>query len=500
MATALSQQSSWWLECIQCKRRVLNASDLKLAHVGLDGFHLAVRPELEFRIDTIIEKRQHPKPARRKEAPFKMYCHGVGCSNDLGVYQLLEERFFYVFSSKSVCFGSDRGEEKKIKRWKLEKPELEAMGVQVLEVKAIWQTISKEAGDRKNAENPSKEMVYCSVESTSEQEVNKLVLDRPREYQKELFRQAMSGNSIVYLPTGSGKTLVAAMVIGAMKKLNPDKMIAFLVHRIPLVYQQSQYIKKEIPRLRVEILAGDLTRFPGDREHWVRVIEGIAQKRIDVLVITAQIFFNFLVDEDPTLRLSDVSCIVFDEAHHSKGNHVFARIMRQFYAPLENKYKPLVLGLTASPAGAITIDETREQLTELLSTMQAQCIMPVLSNDLTLHWNNPVTSYVLRPLSLTQENLERILVEFLKSLCPKIEQLSDAEETLTKTSVSSPHFKSSLRTVIERCHSRGEYLEGLALAEHAMNLFSIIELNRVLGPSHAHEALVSMLSSIDNVR
>jgi ERCC4-related helicase len=343
-------------------------------------------------------------------------------------------------------------------------------------------------------------MVYCDAAKTSNEQINKLVKDTPREYQNELFRKAMGGNAIVYLPTGSGKTLVASMVINAMLKLNPGKMAAFLVHRIPLVYQQSQYLKKQNPRLRVEILAGDLTRFPGDREHWVQVIQKIAQKRIDVLVITAQIFCNFLGDEDATLKLSDVSCMVFDEAHNCKGNHVFAQIMRRFYDPLENRYKPLVLGLTASPAGASTIEDTREQLTTLLTTLRAHCIMPTLSNDLALHWNNPVTSYECKPLSFVQENLETTLVNYIQSICPKIEELSGMHEALSKTSASSINFKGSLRTVIDRCHSKEEYVQGLALAMHAMNIHSIVELNRVLGPSHAYEALDGIFQAVDRVR
>lgn len=135
MAGIFSNHSSWWLECISCHNRVINASNLRLAEVGSDGgFHLALRPELEPNIDSIIEKRQHPRPERRKEAPFKMYCLNGGCPKDLGVYQLLEERFFYVFSSKSVRFRSTNGEVAKIKRWKESKADLERMGIQVLQV------------------------------------------------------------------------------------------------------------------------------------------------------------------------------------------------------------------------------------------------------------------------------------------------------------------------------------------------------------------------------
>ena len=138
MASNFTNNSSWFLECIKCRKQVLNASDLKLAQVGMDGgFHLALRPELESQIDLKIEKRQHPKPERRNEAPFKMYCLNSGCPQDLGVYQLLEQRFFYVFSSKSVRFRSRSGEVAKIKRWKESKDELERMGVQVLQVNTL---------------------------------------------------------------------------------------------------------------------------------------------------------------------------------------------------------------------------------------------------------------------------------------------------------------------------------------------------------------------------
>lgn len=370
-----------------------------------------------------------------------------------------------------------------------------------MQVKALWQTICKEAAsDATIPPKNVKEMIYCDAARTSNEQVNKLVSHTPREYQKELFRKAMEGNAILYLPTGSGKTLVAAMVINAMLKLNPGKMAAFLVHRIPLVYQQSEYLKKQNPRLRVEILAGDLTRFPGDRDHWFQIIRKIARKSIDVLVITAQIFYNFLNDDDATLQLFDVSCMVFDEAHNCKGNHVFAQIMRKFYDPVSNRHKPLVLGLTASPAGASTIEETREQLDALLTTLRARCIMPTLSNDLAIHWNNPATSYKCKPMNSAQENLETALVQYIQSICPKIEQLSGMQEALCKTPASSIHFRGCLRTVIDHCHSREEYVQGLALATHAMNMYSIVELNRVLGSSHAYEALDSIFKAIDFVK
>ena len=54
---------------------------------------------------------------------------------------------------------------------------------------------------------------------------------------------------------------------------------------------------------------------------------------------------------------SDISLLVFDEAHHAIGKHPYNMIMQSFYhcLPLrehafsEDLLRPMVLGLTASP-------------------------------------------------------------------------------------------------------------------------------------------------------
>ena len=44
--------------------------------------------------------------------------------------------------------------------------------------------------------------------------------------------------SLVYLPTGLGKTLVAAMVLQKMLRINPDRQAYFLVETNALALQQ----------------------------------------------------------------------------------------------------------------------------------------------------------------------------------------------------------------------------------------------------------------------
>jgi endoribonuclease Dicer len=52
------------------------------------------------------------------------------------------------------------------------------------------------------------------------------------------------------------------------------------------------------------------------------------------------------------VKLEDINLLCFDEAHHAKKNHVYARIIREFYLSEPEKRRPKIFGLTASPVDA----------------------------------------------------------------------------------------------------------------------------------------------------
>lgn len=69
-------------------------------------------------------------------------------------------------------------------------------------------------------------------------------------FQIELFQAALDENIIVYLPTGSGKTYIAALLIKeksheVTKSLSAGgKRTVFLVPTIVLAIQQAAYLRK----------------------------------------------------------------------------------------------------------------------------------------------------------------------------------------------------------------------------------------------------------------
>ena len=50
------------------------------------------------------------------------------------------------------------------------------------------------------------------------------------------------------------------------------------------------------------------------------------------------------------VNMSSISCIVFDECHHTCYDHPFNIIMKEFYFTQSNRAKlPYIIGTTASP-------------------------------------------------------------------------------------------------------------------------------------------------------
>ena len=114
----------------------------------------------------------------------------------------------------------------------------------------------------------------------------------PRAYQEEIFSHAKVENVIAALGTGSGKTLIATMLVkyvAAQTMITaPEengqqvqtKKIVFLVPLAPLVEQQRNYLEHQTP-LRVRGYAGSTGVGGLDRGFWAQEF-----KEADVLVMT----------------------------------------------------------------------------------------------------------------------------------------------------------------------------------------------------------------------
>ncbi|GAA5826093.1 hypothetical protein JCM11251_007161 [Rhodosporidiobolus azoricus] len=167
----------------------------------------------------------------------------------------------------------------------------------------------------------------------------------PRMFQREALEEALRRNVIIRADTGSGKTLIAVMLIRAMAALgtNEGRLLVFLTPTVSLVHQQADVLREQT-LLRVKEFVGahgvDFWR----REKWQ---EQLGQA--DAVVLTPQIFLDVL--SKAYWPMDKVSLIVVDESHNAGKKHPYAEIMRQHYHPRKaaGQLVPRILGLTASP-------------------------------------------------------------------------------------------------------------------------------------------------------
>ncbi|KAA8537034.1 hypothetical protein F0562_029512 [Nyssa sinensis] len=171
-----------------------------------------------------------------------------------------------------------------------------------------------------------------------------------RSYQLEALEKAIKQNTIVFLETGSGKTLIAIMLLRSYAYLlrKPLPYIAvFLVPTVVLVTQQAEAIKMHSD-LKVGMYWGEMGIDYWDAATWKQ-----QQDEYEVLVMTPMILLNAL--RHSFLRLEMIKVLVFDECHNARGRYDYSLIMTEFYHPQlqsNNNQVPRIFGMTASPIKA----------------------------------------------------------------------------------------------------------------------------------------------------
>ncbi len=151
-----------------------------------------------------------------------------------------------------------------------------------------------------------------------------------RTYQEVIAASAVNSNTLVVLPTGLGKTVIAAMV--ASQKLEDGKLL-FLAPTKPLVEQHLDTFQDilEIENSEMTVLTGK-TRPEKRYELW-------DEKR--VFFSTPQVVENDLIANE--IPREEFSLVIFDEAHRATGDYS--------YVFISEKFRSQKLALTASPGG-----------------------------------------------------------------------------------------------------------------------------------------------------
>ncbi|KAK5120352.1 hypothetical protein LTR85_006291 [Meristemomyces frigidus] len=161
-----------------------------------------------------------------------------------------------------------------------------------------------------------------------------------RDYQYNIVSRSLFHNTLVALPTGLGKTFIAATVMLNYYRWTTNAQIVFMAPTKPLIAQQMDacYHIVGIPRHDTVLMTGETT--PAIRaEEWL-------EKR--VFFMTPQTVINDLKTGicDP----KRIVILVVDEAHKATGSYAYTEViafMRRFNSSFR------VLALTATPGSTV---------------------------------------------------------------------------------------------------------------------------------------------------
>ncbi|XP_043487514.1 Fanconi anemia group M protein homolog [Polistes fuscatus] len=214
-----------------------------------------------------------------------------------------------------------------------------------------------------------------------------------REYQYNIVKKALFYNTLVCLPTGLGKTFVAAVVMYNFWRWYPRGKIVFLAPTKPLVAQQIDacYNVMGIPSIESIELTGSVN-------HKARQIAWLKKR---VFFATPQVFHNDL--ENNIIPSELVKCVVIDEAHKALGKHSYCECIRILNE--KNRYFR-VLALSATPGNKIA---------NVHQVVQNLCISHIelrdeTSLDIMPYVNQRKTDIILVPLG---EELEKFKDKYI---------------------------------------------------------------------------------------
>lgn len=222
----------------------------------------------------------------------------------------------------------------------------------------------------------------------------------PREYQTNVYNEILKkGSTLVVIPTGLGKTIIAIMLFANLLEKKANAKILFLAPTKPLVDQHFESVQKFLHASCVSITGTT----PSKKRN--KLIEDN-----NIIIATPQTIANDL----PTLNVN-FDLIIFDEAHKAQGLYAYTVIAKRYA-------KSLKVGLTASPG------TKRSEVKEVMSNLGIENLEVKNDNDsdVSQYVQETKTYWVKVQLPEQLQDVNKLLNEFINEKAQQLRSLGYA--------------------------------------------------------------------------
>lgn len=159
----------------------------------------------------------------------------------------------------------------------------------------------------------------------------------PRKYQEDIFNTCKYHNTMVVLPTGLGKTLIAVML--AVERLEKfGGKVIMLAPTKPLVEQHIKSFEDKIDGYKMSLFTGSIKA-----EKRAKLFE-----ESDIIFSTPQCIANDINKE--LYDLKEVTLLIEDEVHRCVKNYDYTSVVKKYKEDSKNQR---IIGLTASPGSTV---------------------------------------------------------------------------------------------------------------------------------------------------
>ncbi len=220
-----------------------------------------------------------------------------------------------------------------------------------------------------------------------------------RLFQHSISEKAYSRNTLVVLPTGLGKTIIALLVTAETLYRTSGKVI-FTAPTRPLVEQHLETFRSlMVEGVKMGIMVGSIP----------------PKKRCDIYLESDIIFSTpqCLANDFEKERYSpgDIALLIVDEAHRTVGNYSYVHICERMEAP--------ILGLTASPGGK------KEKINEVITNLKTVLIEARTRSDpdVKRYIKDIDVEWIKVKLNEEMTEIQSILENFLYSKIEKLQKI-----------------------------------------------------------------------------